>query len=61
MSGNICDICRDKIPDKTRDELVDTGYNFLFFEGKYYSFCPKHNTKEISDFILKKIKKGDEK
>ena len=55
---NKCVICGDEIPNKTRDELINMGYNFLLLEGKYYSFCPKHSAKEITQFILKKIKGG---
>ena len=56
---NKCAICGDEIPNKTRDELIDMGYNFLLLEGEYYSFCPKHNVREITQFILKKIREVD--
>ena len=56
-----CSICGVKIPNKTRDELVDMGYTFVKMGKNYFAFCPKHSHLEISEFLIKAINKMDDK
>ncbi len=55
-----CSICGRKIPNKSRNELVDMGYTFTKIDEKYFAFCPKHSHIEIADFLIKAIKEEED-
>ena len=54
MKNKICALCKNLIPDYSKDRLMEMGYNGVYdnFTKKHHIFCPNHKGKTITKFII---------